>query len=82
MDPLPHNTTAEGAPKGEPQTLADGLQAEIDRCQELLAEYRAIPTGAFGALIIQEVLRRATAAILSGDVVAMLRVYEELKGLE
>lgn len=53
------------------------MQAQV---RELLGAYRDIgPVGAFGALMIEQVLQRADAAAMSGDVVAMLRSYQEMK---
>ena len=63
-------------------TLADSLEAEIARCLDLLADYDAIPTGAFAAGMIRAELKRATHAALSGDVVKMIRARENLKGFE
>ena len=60
--------------------LIEGLQEELTRNREVLTEYEAIPTGAFGALMIRQAITAAEAAIASGDVVAMLRCYKELQG--
>lgn len=61
-------------------TLADGLLAEQQRCRVLLEVYAGIgPAGAFGAAMIRQDLADAEAAIMSGDVVAMLRAYEALR---
>jgi hypothetical protein len=61
-------------------TLADALPREQERVRELVAVYDTIPTGAFGAAMLRQALTRAEHAASSGDVVAMLRSYEELKG--
>lgn len=67
----------------ESLSLADAFLKEQERCRELVTQYKAIgPHGAFGALHINDVLRRAEAAVMNGDTVAMLRIYEELKGCE
>lgn len=55
---------------------------EQARVRELLGAYKLIPTGAFGAAMIEQVLKRADEAAISGDVVAILRSYEELKGCQ
>lgn len=55
---------------------------EQARVRELLAIYKTIPTGVFGAAMIEQALRRADEAAISGDVVAILRSYEELKGCQ
>lgn len=53
---------------------------EQARVRELLGVYKSIPTGGFGAIMLEQVLRRADEAAISGDPVAILRSYEELKG--
>lgn len=60
-------------------TLGDALPKEIERCQELLAEYRKIPTGAFGAAMIEQDIKAAHKAIMEQDLPAMIRAYEALK---
>ena len=61
-------------------TLGDELPREQARCRELLVAYKEIgPMGAFGAAMIEQSLREADAATISGDLVAMLRAYEKLK---
>jgi hypothetical protein len=56
------------------------MQAHV---REVLGEYKKIgPAGAFGAMMIEQTLKRADEAAMSGDVVAMLRAYEEMKGIE
>ena len=49
---------------------------------ELLPLYDAIPTGVFAATLMRQALTRAEQASASGDVVAMLRCYDELKGFK
>lgn len=49
-------------------------------CRELLQTYRDIgAAGVFGATMIEQTLREADAAAISGDVVEMLRVYKKMK---
>lgn len=64
--------------------LADAYVAEQARCRELLAIYRSLPNnaGAFGAMFIDDMLRRADRASMEGDVVAMLRIYQEMTETE
>ena len=65
------------------ETLGDVLLKEQARGREVLGCYRSIgPAGAFGAMMIEETLRQADAAVMSGDIIAMLRAYEELKKIE
>lgn len=67
----------------ESKSLADALPIEQARVRELLVAYKQIgPAGAFGAAMIELTLKRADQAVMSGDVVAMLRSYEELKDCE
>lgn len=61
------------------ETLADAYPKEQTRCRNLLALYKEIPTGAFGAAAIEAVLQKADAAAAQGDVVAMLRAFEDMK---
>lgn len=64
-------------------SLGEALPQEQARCRELLSQYKAIgPAGMIGAALIEQALRRADQAVMSGDVVAMIRAYEELKGFE
>lgn len=64
------------------QTFADAFQREQERVRELVKIYDEIPTGAFGAAMLRQALSRAEQAAMSGDVIAMLRSYEELKGCQ
>lgn len=62
-------------------TLGDALPREIARCQELLTQYAAIgPVGNFGAAMIRADIAEATKAMAEGDVVAMIRAHEKLRG--
>lgn len=61
-------------------TLADALPKEIERVQELIPMYEGVPMGFIAAGMMRESIRQAHAAMMSGDVIAMLRVYEDLKG--
>jgi len=67
----------------EATSLGEALPKEQARCRELLVAYREIgPSGAFGATMIEAALRRADEATISGDGVAMIQAYKELKGCE
>lgn len=63
----------------EPKTLADELPKEQARCRELLAEYQKIPTGRFGAIMIEAALREADEASASQDLPRMIAAYQRLK---
>ena len=64
-------------------TVGEDFPKEQERVRALLGVYKSIgPNGAFGAMMIEQCLRRADQAAISGDIVAILRSYEELKGCE
>jgi len=61
-------------------SVGEEFPKEQARVRELLGEYKSIgPSGAFGAAMIEQVLQRAEKAAISGDIVAILRSYKELK---
>jgi len=63
--------------------LAEALPKEQARVREVLAMYKEIgPAGMFGAVMIEATLNEADQAVISGDVVAMIQVYEKLKAVE
>lgn len=65
-----------------PATLAEALPIEMARVREVLGHYREIgPAGMFGAAMIEQDLRAADRAVMSGDVVAMLRSLKTLQGI-
>ena len=59
--------------------LAEGLIEQLNRNRELLAAYKEIQTGAFGAAMIGADIAAGEKAQGNGDVVAMLRAFESLK---
>lgn len=63
-------------------SLAEELPKEMARVRdELMPQYIAIgPPGAIALAMMRADLDRAAKAMMSGDVVEMLRVYESLKG--
>ena len=64
-------------------SIGEDFPKEQARVRELLGVYKSLgPVGGFGAMMIEQVLQRADQAAVSGDVIAMLRSYEELKGCE
>ena len=80
-DKTPPRPPEYGAATGS--TLGDALPREIERCQELLVAYAEIgPAGAFGAAMIRADIAAAHKAMMEGDVVAMIRAYEALKGCQ
>ena len=65
------------------KTLADALPKEMARVREVLGHYKEIgPAGMFGAAFIEQDLRAADAAVMIGDVVAMLQAFESLKQIK
>jgi len=64
------------------QSVGEAFPQEQARVRELLVVYRELPlhAGAFGAMMLEGVLRRADEAIASGDIIAILRAYKELRG--
>lgn len=64
-------------------TLGDDFPKEQARVREILGYYKELgPVGMFGAAMIEDVLRRADQAAIAGDVVAMIRVYQQMKEIE
>lgn len=59
--------------------LIDGLHSEMNRVREVIDVYNDIPAGAFAIAIMKNAIREAEESISSGDVIRMLRAYEELK---
>lgn len=82
MDRTPSpNPSGESSPFSHPDTVGDAYPREQARVRELLTVYRGLgPVGRFGALMLEGVLERADRAAISGDLVAVLRSFEELKG--
>jgi hypothetical protein len=63
-------------------TLADAIPAEQARVRKVLGYYQEIgPAGRFGAMMIESSLQAADRAVMSGDVVAMIAAYKDLKGV-
>jgi hypothetical protein len=63
------------------RSLAEAYPAEQARLRRLLEVYRELgPVGAFGHAMISDVARRADEAVAQQDAVAMIRMYEEMKG--
>lgn len=56
---------------------------EQARARELKSLYESIGrAGNFGKMMIEQALQRADEALSSGDVIKILKSYEELKKLE
>lgn len=64
-------------------SLGEEYPKEQQRCREILAVYEKLgPVGQFGAIHIKKTLRKADEAAVSGDVVAMLQMFEEMKAIK
>lgn len=60
-------------------TLGEALPLEQQRVRELIPLYAAIPTGGFAIAMMQQALTNAERAVASGDILAIMQAYEELK---
>lgn len=64
------------------ETLADALPKEMARVRRVLGYYKEIGTeGALGAMFIEQDLKAADRAVMSGDVVAMIQALENLRSI-
>ena len=64
------------------KTLADALPQEMARVREVLGHYKEIGhAGMFGAAMIEQDLRNADRAVMSGDAVVMLRSLKTLQSI-
>ena len=69
-------------------TLGEQLPKEQERVREVLVGYEKIQVECpemlcqFAIAMIKQSLKEADQAAISGDVVAMLAAYEDLKGIE
>lgn len=62
-------------------TVGDDYPVQQARCRELLTLYYALgEVGAFGAVQIEAALKQADEAAISGDIVAILKAYQAMKG--
>ena len=63
-------------------TLAEAFPMEQKRVREVLEQYARIgPAGFPARILIRDTLERAEKAAASGNVIDMLRMYEEMKGI-
>lgn len=61
-------------------SVGEEFPKEQERVRELLVEYRALgAVGVFGAVQLAATLKRADEAAMSGDLVAVLRSFQEMK---
>jgi hypothetical protein len=65
------------------KSLAEALPEEMARVRELIVQYRDPElngAGVFAARMMEISLQRAERAMINGNIVAMLEVYQDLKG--
>lgn len=61
-------------------SLGEDYPKQQERCRTILGYAKQIgPAGAFLVAILEDLLRRADEAAISGDVVSMIRLYQEMK---
>jgi hypothetical protein len=64
-------------------TLAEKLPEEMARVRKVLGHYKEIgPAGMFGAAMIEQSLRKADKAVMSGDLVTMIAAYQDLQEIK
>ena len=65
-------------------SVGEDFPQQQERVRHLIDQYRALEggVGAYGAAIMDEVLKRAADAQSSGDLVRILRSYQELVNCE
>ncbi len=67
----------------EAQSIGSDMPNQQARVREILGLYKEIgPSGAFGAMTIEADLREADEAVMSGDIVRIIRAYQTLKEIE
>lgn len=63
--------------------LIEAIQKECKRVREIVPHYEAIgPVGIFGKTMLEGAIRKGEQAIASGEVIAMVRALDELRGCE
>jgi hypothetical protein len=67
-----------------PRNLMEAAMAEMDRLREMCAQYDSLPggVGIFGSTMMRHAIAEAQAAIVSGDVVALLTAYKAMQEFE
>jgi hypothetical protein len=67
----------------EIKSLGEALPEEIARVSEIIKMYESIgPPGMFAAAMMKGSIKMAVSALANGDVVAMIRCYQDLKQYE
>ncbi len=61
------------------ESLGDAYPKQQARCRGLLAQYIEIgPAGAFGRMLLEDLMRRADRAAIEHDIPAMIKIYKEM----
>ncbi len=64
-------------------TVGDDYPVQQARVRRLVGYYKELgPPGAWGAAIMEDLLKRADEAALGDDIVLLLRIYQEMKEAE
>lgn len=64
------------------ESLGDALPKEQARVRVVLGHYKEIgPSGAIGAMFIEQSLASADRAVMSGDISAMIAAYKDLQSI-
>ncbi len=68
-------------------SLGTAYPVEQERCRKLLWEYMKLldtpgVNVTFAIAMLQDLLARGEQAAMSGDLIAMIRIYEEMKEAE
>jgi molybdopterin converting factor small subunit len=64
------------------ESLGDALPKQQARVRELIIQYRDPElggSGVFAAAMMEQSLKQADAAVMSGDVIAMIAAFNDLK---
>ena len=65
------------------KSLAEALPEEMARVRVVLGHYKEIgPAGIFGAAFIEQDLREADQAVMSGDIVRMIQSHKKLQEIQ
>jgi len=63
-------------------SLIDAVKKELERNRELLQLYKTIPSGVFGAMMIDKDIQEAEKALEDQDAVALIKVLVKLRNNE
>jgi hypothetical protein len=67
----------------EMSSLGEDFPKEQARVREVLKHYHEVGiAGVFGATMIEDVLSRADTAVMNDDIVAMIKIYNEMKNIK